>query len=103
MKKTLSLASLTDRFLLDTPSWESLANNEEDACDKLLKKLKIENGQAIEFILNEDNTLVLKPVKKIIKPKRNKLNLSFINSRNFSLRNLYPKLASSFRLLTGIS
>ena len=42
----------------------------------VLKKLKIENGQAIDFILNEDNTLVLKPVKKIIKPKRNKLNLS---------------------------
>lgn len=30
LKKTLSLASLTDRFLLDSPSWESLANNEED-------------------------------------------------------------------------
>jgi antitoxin component of MazEF toxin-antitoxin module len=42
----------------------------------VLKKLKIENGQAIDFILNDDNTLVLKPVKKIIKPKRNKLNLS---------------------------
>jgi len=42
----------------------------------VLKKLKIENGQAIDFILNEDNTLVLKPAKKTIKPKRNKLNLS---------------------------
>ena len=42
----------------------------------VLKKLNIENGQAIDFILKEDDTLVLKPVKKIINPKRNKLNLS---------------------------
>jgi len=41
-----------------------------------LQKLKIVQGQEIEFIVKEDQTILLKPVTPPTKPLKNKLNLS---------------------------
>ena len=72
----IQIITMEDRPLYTTTVRKIGNSNGVLLSKAVLKKLKIENGQAIDFILNDDNTLVLKPVKKIIKPKRNKLNLS---------------------------
>jgi antitoxin component of MazEF toxin-antitoxin module len=72
----IQIITMEDRPLYTTTVRKIGNSNGVLLSKAVLKKLKIENGQAIDFILKEDNTLVLKPVKKIIKPKRNKLNLS---------------------------
>ncbi|MEI7960565.1 MAG: AbrB/MazE/SpoVT family DNA-binding domain-containing protein [Chitinophagaceae bacterium] len=43
---------------------------------EVLQKLKIVQGQEIEFIVKEDQTILLKPVTPPTKPLKNKLNLS---------------------------
>ena len=43
---------------------------------EVLQKLKIVQGQEIEFIVKEDQTILLKPVTHPTKPLKNKLNLS---------------------------
>jgi antitoxin component of MazEF toxin-antitoxin module len=72
----IQIITMEDRPLYTTTVRKIGNSNGVLLSKAVLKKLKIENGQAIDFILKEDDTLVLKPVKKIIKPKRNKLNLS---------------------------
>ena len=72
----IQMITMEDRPLYTTTVRKIGNSNGVLLSKAVLKKLKIENGQAIDFILKEDDTLVLKPVKKIIKPKRNKLNLS---------------------------
>ena len=72
----IQIITMEDRPLYTTTVRKIGNSNGVLLSKAVLKKLKIENGQAIDFILKEDDTLVLKPVKKIIKPQRNKLNLS---------------------------